>query len=988
MANIFNISPRYPFLEVLASYIIETAKSENINIANDIILLPTRRACRYMKDVFFHLSNDSAVMLPTILPLGDVDENGLAFLDYENENLDADLPPAISQIKRNLILSSLVKKKMPDFTEEQAYSLAVDLAHLMDTVEMEELSFNNLQYLVPEEYSEHWQEVLEFLKIVTAEYPKILEENNVINPVDRKIRLIKKQIDYWKNFPPQGRVFAAGSTGSLVPISYMLRFISKMEKGFLILPGLDKNISDKDFEILTSDFPKTNQNHPQYGLLKLIKGLGLKISDIPELPLPKLPLFKNYDIAESDRELLSSYIMLSSDMNDDWSKLPKLNEDVLNDVSEICLENDSDEVFAISGLLRKAVFENKRALLITPDRKIAKSVANELKRWNIIVDDSAGIPASDTITGNYIILVLKMLYENFSPYSILAVLKHKYTHLGYSKEELDSLTTSLEKNVLQGKVSVNNLDKMINESLDYPDVYNLLLKIKDITNGMFVKMFDSQNYHLFDLLYSHLSLVEKFVSSPDVDTNKILWDTDLHNDLSDELSSLLSSLKEIKDENNSIDIDVMSVPAYFVFISNYLLSLSLRPKINSHPNISIMNSIEARLITADLYIMAGLNEDIFPRVTSDDPWMSRPMKAKFKLPLPERKVGLSSHDFVEFFCKKNVVMTHALKVDGNNTITSRWLTKLSAIVKIANLKWDDSLSREVKSWIQISGFNEEVIPCKRPNPCPPISSRPKKLSATWIEKWYRDPYIIFANKILNLEKLKDINPVAGPAELGTVIHNSLEEFKKKKLSTYDELMAIMMNNAIPYMDIPQIDFWYSKFEKVARWFVDYENDIKKTTSFSFEEEEGTFDITHDFTITAKVDRIDISCDNNAFIFDYKTGNPPSKAEVLSGYAPQLPIEALIFQNKGFKHIKTNSKVAGIRYIKLTGSSNGNITCDDLDDSVNQIIEKAYVDLKGTITEFSKPTTPYLSRPNPNTVGHSIEAYSEYSHLARVKEWNK
>ena len=647
MANIFNISPRYPFLEVLASYITETAKLDGLNIADDIILLPTRRACRHLKDVFLKLCDNSAVILPTILPLGDIDENGLAFLDYENEGLDSyDLKPAISKIKRNLVLSFLVKAQKKDFTEEQAYSLAVDLAHLMDTVEMEELSFNNLQYLVPEEYSEHWQETLEFLKIVISEYPKFLDDNDVMNPIDRKVKLIKKQIKYWENFPPKGRIFAAGSTGSLVPISYMLRFISKMEKGYLILPGLDKNISDKDFEILTADYPKSNQNHPQYGLLKLIKGLGLKISDVPNLPL-----YKEYDIADKDRELLSSHIMINSEMSDDWSNLPKLKKDVLNDVSEICLDTDSDEVFAIAGLLRKAVFENKKALLITPDRKIAKSVANELKRWNINVDDSAGIPASDTITGNYIILVLKMLYDDFSPYSILAVLKHEYTHLGYEKTVLENLIRELEEKVLRGKTTFNSLDKIMTIASAYPSIYELLLKIKNLSENMYSKMSDTTTYNLFDLLYEHLQLVENFVSAPNIDSKNILWNSDLHNDLSSELSALLSSLQEIKNENGKLPIDKMTASAYFVFISNYLLSLSLRPKINSHPNIAIMNSIEARLLTADLYIMAGLVEDTFPSITSDDPWMSRPMKAKFKLPLPERKIGLSSHDFAEFFCK-------------------------------------------------------------------------------------------------------------------------------------------------------------------------------------------------------------------------------------------------------------------------------------------------------------------------------------------------
>ncbi len=982
MANVFNISPRYPFLEVLASYVIETAKRDNLNIANDLILLPTRRSCRHLKEVFLNLSGNMATLLPTILPLGDIDENGLAFLDYENEKLDDGLPPSISAIERNLILSYIIKKhtpSMPNISEEQAYSLAVDLAHLMDTVEMEELSFTNLKDIVPEEYSEHWQETLNFLKVITEEYPKLLKSINLLNPIDRKIKLIKKQVEFWKKYPPRGRVFAGGSTGSLVPIAYMLRFIANMDNGYLILPGLDKNISDADFKLLTSDYPTTNQNHPQYGLLKLIKSLGLKISDVPELPM-----FKKYDVADSARELLSSHIMLSSDMNDSWQNLPELDENILDDVSELTLKDEAEEVFAIASLLRKTVDENKRALLITPDRKIAKSVASELKRWNIIVDDSAGTPASDTTTGNYIILILKMIYDNFSPYSLLAVLKHKYTHLGFDSDTLKRAVFELENNVLRGKNGIDTLEKMLNISTDSPLANDLLLKVQSLTNEYSYLMGDTQKYSMYDLFVRHLKLVENFVLSDDVNINEILWNSDLHSSLSTELKNLLSSLKDISEQDT--EIDKMTAPAYFIFISNYLLSLSLRPTKSAHPNIAIMNSIEARLMSADLYIMAGLNEDTFPSITSDDPWMSRPMKAKFKLPLPERKIGLSSHDFVEFFCKKNVVMTHAVKVNGLNTITSRWLTKLDAIATLRGIKRKNTLGNMVKSWL--ASFENETIGvrCERPRPCPPVYARPKKLSATWIEKWYRDPYIIFANKILRLKKLDDINPEVGPAEFGTIIHNSLEEFKKRNMSTFAELVGLMFNNAVQYQDIPQIDFWYSKFREVAKWFVDYEASIKQSISISYQEEEGALSLTDDFTITAKADRIDITKDNRAYIYDYKTGTPPSITEVENGYAPQLPIEALILKNNGFANIKTNAKVVGVRYIKLTGSDNGKIT--EVCDSIDEVVDKAMDNLLKTINAFSLEATPYLSRPNPNKVGHAIENYSEYEHLARVSEWNE
>lgn len=432
----------------------------------------------------------------------------------------------------------------------------------------------------------------------------------------------------------------------------------------------------------------------------------------------------------------------------------------------------------------------------------------------------------------------------------------------------------------------------------------------------------------------------------------------------------------------------MDLKSYRDFISSYLFNLKLRPTNNSHPLIAIMNSIEARLLNADVFIMAGLNEQTFPSTTSDDPWMSRPMKAEFKLPLPERKIGLSSHDFSEFFCKQNVIMTRALKVDSNNTIESRWLQKLDAILQIKNLKLDDEFSNMVLDWTNnIDKVNDTPVRCVRPAPKPPLEARPKQLSATNIEKLYRDPYIIFAKYILKLSKLKDIEQDTLPADFGNVIHNSLEEFKKKNLSTYEELMQIIMKNALPYKEIDIIDFWYRKFESIAKWFIEYEAKLKKEgVEATYTEISGTMPITKRFNLFAKADRVDILKNSGgAIISDYKTGTAPSVKDVESGYSPQLPLEALILNHHGFKDVKGNPKTSEMRYLEI---SDGKEKSAIKNIEIDEFLEKTLASLVEIIEKFDNENTPYISRPNPSTVGQAIEEYSDYNHLERVKEWNE
>ena len=983
MKNVFNISPVYSFLDVLGQYVLNTAEKQNLNIANDIILLPTRRACRALKDVFISLCGGQTI-LPKILPLGDVDEDGFAFLDYENEHIMAEeLKPAIPDVERNLILSTLIKKKNPTLNDEQAFALAVDLAHLIDTVEMEMLSFDKLSDIVPENLSIHWQETLKFLQIITEWYPMILNERGYLNPVDRKIKLIYKQVELWKKCPPSGRIFVAGSTGSLVPISYMINAISEMENGYVILPHLDRVLSD-------ADFLNVGQNHPQYGIKNLLLKMKVKRSDVIDLT----PTGENLPI--HNREILSSYIMLNSSFTQTWQNMPDIDKDVLKGVSKITLKTDSDETLALSLCLKEMVERGKKTLLITPDRKIAKSVASELKRWNIIVDDSAGISASEIDTGNYMILILNAIINKFAPFDMLGILKHKFTHLGYKKDVLEDICNNLEKLVLRGKFGLDNLEKIIskaeeakieNSEIVITPILQMLSKLNEKA-GVFDEIFKTKDGKapLYDILSKHIKIVEEFTQNDEKEPDfmkKTLYNGDLESQLSSALRDILEQLLKLKDD--SLGIDRMDMKSYRDFISNYLFNLKLRPSINSHPLIAIMNSIEARLLNADVFIMAGLNEQTFPSTTADDPWMSRPMKAEFKLPLPERKIGLSSHDFAEFFCKPEVIMTRAVKVDGNNTIESRWLQKLDAIKQIKELNSFNEFSDTILYWTEnIDKSNSENIKCKRPAPKPPVKARPKELWATSIEKLYRDPYIIFANKILKLKKLDDIDMKTIPADFGNIIHNSLEEFKNKKLSTYMELMDIIIRNALPYKEIDVIDFWMKKFEDIAKWFIDYEASLENIGA-TYTEIKGELKITSTFTLKAKADRIDIlNNSGGAIISDYKTGNVPSKKEVYSGYAPQLLLEALILNNGGF-NTKGATNTTELRYL---GIAKGKVSKFTEKDDLDKIIEKTHQMLIDIIKKFEDENTPYISRPNPSKVGTAIEEYSEYTHLARVKEWSE
>ena len=87
-----------------------------------------------------------------------------------------------------------------------------------------------------------------------------------------------------------------------------------------------------------------------------------------------------------------------------------------------------------------------------------------------------------------------------------------------------------------------------------------------------------------------------------------------------------------------------------------------------------------------MVILGSLNEGVWPRPQEASPWLSRPMAAKLGLPPPERRIGLSAHDFAQALGAPTVYLSRAVKADGVPTVPSRWLQRLNAIIEAAEFK--------------------------------------------------------------------------------------------------------------------------------------------------------------------------------------------------------------------------------------------------------------------------------------------------------------
>jgi len=175
--KVYSIAPGAPFVDALARGLLSQAGDAPLALSAMTVLLPTRRACRALQDAFLRAVAGRSLLLPRLLPLGDLDEEELQ-LAAEEAPAEGDaalaLPPAIAPLRRQLLLAKLIRHWGPGGEQaipgDQAVRLAAELARLIDQTETEGLDFARLERLVPEAYAEHWQRTLQFLRIVTEHW--------------------------------------------------------------------------------------------------------------------------------------------------------------------------------------------------------------------------------------------------------------------------------------------------------------------------------------------------------------------------------------------------------------------------------------------------------------------------------------------------------------------------------------------------------------------------------------------------------------------------------------------------------------------------------------------------------------------------------------------------------------------------------------------------------------------------------------------------
>ncbi len=973
--SVYTIPAGVPFAKALAGRLLEETRGKPEELSHYRIFLPTRRACRTLREAFLQLSQGKPLLLPHMQPIGDLDEEelSLALFQGRDEQAILDLPPAISPLKRQLLLARTIGS-VPDYSHGpgQALALANALGHLLDQIIIEELDIGALDQIVPEEFADHWQITLDFLKIISEHWPKILEEQGAIDSADRRNRLIKALAGHWQRNPPSGPIIAAGSTGSIPATAMLLSTIAGLEQGRVVLPGLDQMMDEQSWDAI-------DESHPQYGLKHLLEHM--------EVARENVKLWHNCgESATQPRQRLGYELMRPADTAGEWENLATSKEsagvlqEALEGLQIFECDHESEEAGLIALKMREILEDPTRtAALVTPDRKLARRVATTCQRWGITLDDSAGQNLSDSPIGIFLRITAEACLSNMAPTSLLALLKHEFCTLGHKNETFRKIVDKLEILTLRGLRPASGLEGIRQrlEELNDKEPDKLLDQIDPVLNR-FSALLNNQTLQSFsDLLAVHVETLEALAQGEKASGSTRLWS----GESGEKAASFLSEL-----QNHAHLLPPLSGQNYVDILQQLMKTETVRPLYGTHPRLMILGQLEARLIDADLIIMAGLNEGTWPSDPGHDPWMSRPMRKDFGLPAGERAVGLAAHDFTQGFCAQHVVLTRSKRVDGAPTVPARWLQRLDAVLQAAGLVRDVQEERKYLSWVRRLDEHDETTPYIRPEPRPALDKRPKKLSVTKIEAWLKDPYSIYARSILGLKKLDPVDMQPGPAERGTLLHNILERFVTQYPGDVppeagNALISIAKEELEKLHDDPALwNFWWPRFHNLGDWLIAHEKDWRSQAKPLKTEVNGEAAFGG-FTLSARADRIDKLSDGSMVVIDYKSGGTYTQSGIRTGDLPQLSLEAAILMAGGFESIPSGD-VSALSYWTLTGGHKGGAITQVTDD-IEDIVTRAREGLQKLIEIFNDPDMPYYSLPNPARAPR----FNDYEHLARVKEWS-
>ncbi len=965
--GIYTIPTHRAFADALAAGLLRRFADGDMGLARGIVIVPTNRARRAVTDAFVRASG-TGLLLPRIVAVGDEGLEEAVGALFDPAGSDIPVPAAVAPLERRLILARLVQQADPALDAAEAVRLAGDLSRTLDQLLVEEVAPGRLRDIaLVEGLSQHWERALASFSLVLERWPAELARIGKIDLAARRSQLLDRVAAAWRDASPAHFVCAAGVTSSAPAIARLLRTVAGLPRGLVVLPGVDLAMRDAEWDALgpfdvdlnTGRAPRGEETHPQYHLKMLLKRMGVARGEVRRWG------------AESDidappaRERMIATALSPAEFTHDWSTL-KPGQRNLSGVAALEAATAAEEAQAIALALREVLeTEGRTAALVTPDRALAGRVAAHLARWDIAIDDSAGRPLSQTPPGTLLLALAEAAAGDFAPLPLLALLKHPLVAAGEGRtawlEGVRAIDLALRgPRPPAGLAGLDGHLAAIGRTAGeaWPAISALLAPIG--------RVYSAPTSTLAELL---ACLREA--------ATRLAGDAAWARAEGRAAAELLAELEE-RAPLGPADVAPRALP---VLLRTLMDEVAVRPPQGGHPRLAIYGLLEARLQSADVMILGGLNEGMWPGLPAPDPWLAPRIRAELGLPGLDWRIGLAAHDLAGGLGAPRVLLTRARRDARSPTIASRFWLRLQALAGEGWTRADDLLG-----WARALDAPGEHRPADRPRPVPPRERRPTVIAVTDVDRLKADPYAFYAKKILRLRALDPVDADPSAAWRGTEVHRILKtawEQSGLDAAKLREMAEQWLVAAHPMMRA----LWQPRLMEAIDWIgAEIAAMTAEGRSVLAVERRGEIPIAG-VTLNGTFDRVDTLADGTLGIVDYKTGKPPSTAAVRAGFSLQLGLLGLIAERGGFEGLRGSA--GAFDYWSLGKGKDGfGYVASPVDPAgkYGRIVTGEFVALAEA--NFVEAAGKWLTGMEPFTAKLVPEfaPYSDYDQVMRRDEW--
>lgn len=880
------------------------------------IVMPTQRSCIALRDMLIKDgAGITAMLLPRITALGQLD----SWLSMEHAKYsDRQLPRVLGDCERHTLLSErlrpLIQKTVSHktgFGEAQVHRMTRSFMRLLDVGFQHKVDWRLLSTLVPHHLASHWQESLEILTHLTQDWPKFLEQRGLIEREALHNHLMtwfNEQLYSGAQGLLMGPMIVAGSTGSIARTADLMAALVTSQQGMVVFPAMDDALIGQ--ESVTSLPP----HHPYAVVFRNLHRLGLQHSKVPlwTLPSPEIS-------ADSKNATWMHALLPQSSQAVQGQGIGKSQHDaVSHSLQLLTFANQREEAQIIALVIREKweAPSHEKTAVICPDDGLLAAIQAELVSWGIHLQRP--LPLAQTPMGVLSQLCLAMLLQQDDT-TLLSLLKHPLWGWAAAGETSEFNIYNYERQVLRRQDGIRTplsaFDKLPQSAL------------KTFLRTQFALSLSNHQQTCSAWAHWHKNTLLAVVG------RHAERGLDLVQGAS-ELLTILESLMLLKDDRR------ITAQSYADLVQSLAGGRSDQPPYDVHARVALLNPREARLLNFDHIIIAGMNEGTWPASSPDNPWLSSGMMRTLGLPTAPELAGLAAYDILQWAgIARTITLTRAVSHNSRPSTPSRWWWRLQNWLPLAqeNLAY----YRHLAHLKLTQNRGDEAILPKQLNiwPCPPKALRPRRFSVTALEELARNPYGYYARAILDLRPLDSLQGDA--RALGRLTHKMLEWWMQLALGSSAEVLRTELFEEAKIWSILRTKLGLSQKNSSAQaWFT--EQRLRRTLHSFLRQTKPIFHQIHQswteiageivlndasgepFYLFAKADRLDAMQDGSFMLYDYKTGQLPSRKAVMNGEALQLALEGLIFEKGGYaeamktSQCPTHGVISAIHYWQLQG----------------------------------------------------------------------